>query len=249
MRSEDAVHTDLVLKLYAGRQLDFNDLSGYQKLEKHDLEGDFKTAPIIVRTNRERFTLNHFRSIQFAQITGQVVIRWRAKHSHWEQRPLAQGDEDRAMLDPAFFEYFVMGAPGHIFETLNRDKRCVNGTRFTYHSLSLISEQRDYVNLKLRHVIPGDVITLAECPYSVNVTLIDEQSDTTKTRQWRHVTLVSGKVVVPILPHRVDSRKKKHTPIPGNLWSKPSRVIITPNFPLTSAFAITVDKAQGMTLD
>jgi hypothetical protein len=123
MRSVDEEHSLLVEKLYAREQLDFGDLSGYEWLSREDLEGDFKLAPIIVRTNRERYTLTHFRSIQFAKTTGQVVFRWRAKHSHWEQMPQVEKDIESAMEDPAFYEYFVVGASGHITAKVNKEKR------------------------------------------------------------------------------------------------------------------------------
>jgi hypothetical protein len=97
--------------------------------------------------------------------------------------PQAEKDIESAMEDPEFYEYFVVGASSHITAKVNTEKRCVNGTRFLYHSLSLSNEDQERIALQLRRAVPGQVITLQDCPISVNVTLIDEESTNAKTLQ------------------------------------------------------------------
>ena len=64
---------------------------------------------------------------------------------------------------------------------------------------------------------------------------------------WRYLSLDKEKMILSICPYDdVQLRAPLDAP---NLLSLPSHVVIQQLFPLQPAFAITVDKAQGQTLD
>ena len=56
-------------------------------------------------------------------------------------------------------------------------------------------------------------------------------------------------VIVPIRPSQYPSEDKAMPVVPQNVFLRPCRVKIKMAFPIRPGFAITVDKAQGQTLD
>jgi hypothetical protein len=154
------------------------------------------------------------------------------------------------MQDPVFYQYFVKLAPGYCTENLCKAKRIANGTKIQYHSLSLTDNQNAILKLKLLDAKPGDVIDLEEPPLSVNVVLNDEEKNDNTIKQWRDLTLIPNRVIIPICDYKPKGgRDSNSTPIPGYITYKPSRVRITRMFPLDPGFAMTVEKAQGQTLE
>jgi hypothetical protein len=250
-RSNDTKHTQFIVKMSKGEPIELEDVKQYKILSEEDFYKNSKwhTAPIIVRTNRERHTLNHIRCENFAKVNNTVVVRWLTKYGFWEQKPASEEHINAAMQDPVFYQYFVKSAPGYCTQTLCKAKRIANGTKIQYHSLSLTKEQKTQFELKLLNAQSGDVIELEEPPLSVNVILVSEEKNAKLISQWKDFTLIPDRVVVPILQHKNVGRDKKGIPIPGGLLYKPSKVRITPLFPLDAGFAITVDKAQGQTIE
>lgn len=69
-------------------------------------------------------------------------------------------------------------------------------------------------------------------------------------RQYTVVCTVLNKtIIVPIQPGSINSREKPIFIMQASLLSEPSRALMKRSFPLLGGFAITVDKAQGQTLD
>jgi hypothetical protein len=158
---------------------------------------------------------------------------------------------NRALQDSCFYEYFVRDAEGFITSAISKNRDLVNGTRIRYHSIVPIDvQQKDELEQALRTAVPGDVITLTRPPAFVNVCLVDEEESVEKTQLWHNDTIVQGKVIIPILAnrHRVQDHDSK-TIVPGGFLYRASKVDIRSNFPLEPAFAITVHKAQGRTME
>ena len=61
------------------------------------------------------------------------------------------------------------------------------------------------------------------------------------------VSLVSDRIVIPIGP--VNGKTRKGIPIPGGDGYLASRVTIKSHFPLDPGFCMTVNKAEGRTMD
>jgi hypothetical protein len=252
-RSDDLQHTNFIVKMSKGEEIELKDLHKYKLLSEDDLSysnSKWHTAPIVVRTNRERHTLNHLRCINFARAKKTVVIRWLTNYGYWEQKPSSEHHVNAAMQDPVFYQYFVKSAPGYCTENLCKAKRIANGTKIQYHSLSLSDEQNEMLKLQLFNAKPGDLIELTEPPLSVNVILVTEEKTKQKISQWKNFTLIPNRVIIPILQHKTGGgRASKGIIIPGGLLYLTSRVRITRLFPLDPGFAITVDKAQGQTIE
>ena len=250
--ANDLEHTAFVHHLYQGGTIDIPTVNSYQELTSCDLESPdspWLQAPIIVRTNREKVTLNYKRAVQYATQQGKVVIKWKTKFHSWEQKPRSEQDLDIIMQDAAFYEYFVQGAYGYIRDNICKQKKLVNGTRVEYVSLSLSQETEDLLHMQMATSQAGDVIELPEHPVAINVRLLN--LDAKQIQAWAHLTLVPNDVVIPLLAKRFNRKTKgKKFPIPGVPGSSlPSRVRILNEYPVELSFAMTVEKSQGQTLD
>ena len=75
MRCEDPVHTAFVEDRYRGKRVSsIKVLEQYKRLTKEDMQlKEWIDASALVSTNRERCSLTHVRSIQYAAFHGKVV--------------------------------------------------------------------------------------------------------------------------------------------------------------------------------
>lgn len=267
-RSKDSIHNRTIDKLYVGKQrISMDDIDQYDEYNAKTLAGDDPTeharwirTPVIVKTNRERITINYLRALDFAKQTNTYFIRWYAKDSHWEDKP--PFDEMQDLLeDPAFWDIFVAGAPCYLNDTVCKKKRLCNGTRGQFHSLMLDDEaQRDFD----RQTGLGEtIITLSVAPQGINILI--EDHNVVNNRNWsgfhnattddsiqQHSDAPHSnnkQIIIPIQPSLRDDRDKPIYVVSPNILVQPSRVKISPHFPLRAGFAITVDKAQGQTLN
>ena len=112
VQSTNKKHTKFVCKISSGEQITLQDFKQYKILSKRDFcdpDSPWFRAPIIVLTNRERYSLTHDAAVQFATATGTVVIRWMTSWSHWAQKP-PQEYLEQALQDPCFYEYWSFDA-------------------------------------------------------------------------------------------------------------------------------------------
>lgn len=142
----------------------------------------------------------------------------------------------------------MKGTPVYITDNMNKDIGLVNGTKAFFHFLTPCNKDQA---LELKNCGNELLVTLSLPPKTANVELPSpynpsKSHEKDKHDQWvvqySNITLVPGKVVLPILPKRF-----KH-----NAWVRtttPSKVHTKQHFPLMLGFAITIFKAQGMTLD
>ena len=257
-RSKDPFHNRVVDKMYDGQSLEPGDMKLYELYNKDTLEKDdpderikWAEAPVLCKTNRERCTLTHLRAVQFAKLTNRVVIRWQSSHSKWEGRPLDSENIGKALNDPAFYEYFVYDAVTLLLDTISRRKKLCNGTKGRYHSLILTEEQLIFLKQALKKAKPGDVITLVDPPVGINIKISDGKVVNNKEIDWSSMSLCKSSVVITVQPSKGGQKRiSKTLPIPKpTMLCHDSRVTITQHFPLQPGFAITIDKAQGQTLD
>ena len=271
IRTDDPKHMELLRTMESGSQLKVSDFRPYDLLDKEDYRdpsSGWINAPILVATNRERYTITAHMSSVFAKTFGKYVIRWPARHRKWEQAPNSKFHATVMQDDGAFWEYYVQDADGFITDTVSKPLKMVNATRVRYHSLSFDNHaQEEYVRLQTASLPPGSTITLTEPPHSINVILVDEEledadddafSESEKAERashrafniqsWSDRTLVKGRIVVPLIKKRYKAKRWDTVPIPRGRGYRESRLQISYHFPVELGFSITIHKSQSRTL-
>jgi len=247
----DPFHVKVVERLYKGGGICRSDLEKYKLLSEDDYKGSqagqgpldsgWHRAPIIVTTNRERYSLTHEAACRFAQRCGQVVIRWKVKYSRWRQKPPCPQMTKHALEDPCFYEYFVNGADGTFSGTVNKDLGLVNAAPYRYHSISLKTPAETETFLRdMEGVEPGTVITLPDTPLSVNVLVkgfdrTQEQLGGLLTCCMPYEGNGEGRggeynLLIPVVEGL--TKVKDNVAVRGGVGYSHSRVTIRPNFPL-----------------
>ena len=271
IRTDDPKHMELLRTMECGNQLKVSDFRPYKLLSKEDYSdasAGWINAPILVATNRERYTITAHMTSVFAKAFGKYVIRWPARHRQWEQAPKSKFHSTVMKDDGAFWEYYVQDADGFITDTVNKPLKMVNATRVRYHSLSFDNhDQEEYVRLQTASLPPGSTITLTEPPHSINVVLVDEELEdadddaysaseqanraaerAANILSWSDRTLVKDRIVVPLIRKRYKSKRWDTVPIPSGRGYSESRLQISYHFPVELGFSITVHKSQSRTL-
>jgi len=252
MRSTDSDHTTFIRELYARHVVRTEDIIGKYKLL---CETDFSqpdsvwlTAPVLVATNRERYTLTPIRAIMYAKSRHEPVIRWPRKYTQWAQQPSALYIDECIANDPCFYEYYVRGAPCHVTQNFNKYRQLLNGTSAVFHSLTMPSdEQTQLIDYQCSHSNPGEVITLQVPPTSVNIEIIS--SDAKKIDLWKNFTLIPDHIVLPICEGYTHLNKDTtFTAVHGSPHFLPSKVKLEPRFAVEASFAMTIHKAEGQTI-
>ena len=254
-RSVDPVHTNLVTGIYKNGRLSSMDLKGYKHLSPSDFDSPdspWLTASIIVSTNRERFSLTHEAAVRFARAKGKLVFRWMTNFSKWEGAP--EDISGAVYEDPCFYEYFVSGAAGFITDRICAETNLVNGIPCTYDSFVLENQyDQDLVAHMLSHGSPGDIVTLSEAPLSLNVEIHpftkDKDLFTDFHRDYfRFKSIGEGsKIIIPIV--QGTNKQTENVLVHGGSTFSCSRMTVKNYFPVELAFAITVNKAQGRTIE
>ena len=256
VRSNDPNHTKLIKKLYTHQQIGPNDFKKYDLLSPQDWSDPNNTewlyAPIIVATNHEKQALTYLLAKHYATIKGTYVIHWPMNYGKWQQKP-GNHFHIEAMKNRCLYEYMVITAHAFCNDNWNREIELIKGTKLIYHSLGFANpiDMKYFLN-KVALATPGDVITLLHPPLTVNVELnIPKDNADTKPeliKAWTTLSIIKDKIIIAI-PQSSNHSNKIFTIIPGTSHYKPSRIEISPQFPIEMAFAITVHKAQGQTLD
>ena len=228
-RSKDKEHNALVDKLYEGNQISLDkDLKKYDLWDKEIVKKDsgskrrrYLSAPVIVKTNRERFTMNILRAHEFAKEHKTVVIKWQSEYSTWEGKPSDPRDEANALNDPAFWEFFVRDGPCYLTNTVCRKKRLCNGTRCKYHSLILTDSCQQIINHEMATARPGSIITLPEPPLGINISIANVANINRSNIDWENYSVDDKAIAVTI--RRRDAKPSRPMPIQtGSLLCSPS---------------------------
>lgn len=222
-------------------------------------------APVIVQTNRERLSLTHDKAVSYGKYKSTVAVRWLTKRKQWAQKPAPQYEQQAVMSDPCFFEYFVPGARCYFNANMSKKLRLVNALEARYHSLVMESqEETDWLQHEITNAEAGDIITLPflggqpVLPAAVTVIVEVPSADKKVLRRFRRLFERyddgSGshddaivKFLVPV--SRQIGREFVRCTVRSGPGYKAGRVKVRPRFPLEPGFAITVNKAQGQTLD
>jgi len=252
MRSTNAIHTSFIGELYSRHPIKTEDIkTKYQLLHQDDLtdcNSVWLTAPVLVATNRERYTLTPIRAILYAKHHHQPVIRWPRKYTRWAQQPVPSKIDQCIANDTCFYEYYVQGGPCHVTQNFNKYRLLLNGTPAWFHSTTLDSnELTEHINYLYQHGLPGDVITLENPPTSINIQLHANDNETLQL--WKNFTLVTDQIVIPICEGMTSSNKETtYTPVHGGLDYLPSKVKLESRFGVEASFAMTIHKAEGQTM-
>ena len=249
-RTKDLEHMAFVKRLCNQENISLDDFKRYKILSRDDFEdpkSPWLTAPIIVSTNRERYSLTDLAARRFARATGTIVIRWPTKWKNWKQKPPASRLMC-ALEDPCFYEYYVEGAAGFFSDNVNKRIGIVNARPFRMHSLTVQDEaDRNLITLYGKNAQPGSVLTLSEEPVSVNVALDAENFGPDSWRTLQTLSIVDKQVVIAIVPG--PTKVKPDVTVRGGTDYRPSKVTLQAVFPLELAFSITVNKSEGRTLE
>jgi len=247
-RSKDAVHTASINQM---RRVDTTQpitksiLNSLKVLSPSDLEditddqgvtrpSPFRTAPIIVCSNRERHEINLSQSQRYGKAKGVPILRWK--------KTLIVSDDVGDILsdilhdkEPDLQGIFVEGAPAHLSDNLNATSGLANGTPVILHSI-LLSEEDDPDSYReqVANASPGEVIDIP-VPFAVIVEIpnIDHA-----TFGLKHKSLVDGKVVIP-LTYKSDTKNKIEIEDQKIHYKSHSYQI---------AFGVTFHKVQGQTV-
>ena len=255
--SEDHEHTEFLKKLSSERKkICLHDFKIYKPLSANDLTKEFANATFIVSTNRERLNIGYHMAQLYALKNKRPLLRWPLKISGWLNRPLKGQEIDIIEKDPLFYDHFVQGLDGYLNENINVSLLIGNGTKIKYHSLSFkTSDDEIFVSHELEKSKPGEIITLPFAPEFVNVEIEQRQLTLDVKRKLNEIKipLTDGsdkeKIIIPIRP---TANAKPSKPIPTLITSKcylPSRVSVRPMFPIQFGSSMTVEKAQGRTID
>ena len=173
-RANDEQHLHFLTQMtQPSYKLDLSEfLKLYKPLTLNDLQHneDWEFAPYLVATNRERIQITHLQAMKFAKKHCTHVIRWPSVCTKWKNKPASEADQMKANNDPAFYDYFVPGAPAFMNHNTNPHLQLVNGTQMHLHSLTPCSQEQETFILHQQKSLPyGSIITLGEPPATIHV--------------------------------------------------------------------------------
>ena len=248
-RSQDDVHTELIVKMGRGQSITMEDILQFKPLSDEDAKKEeWKDAHILVLTNAERMDLMEERAISFARSTGTVVIKWKKDIKQWRNRP-PKIFEHEAGQSPCLWDYFVVGSEGYLTYNHQTQKKVVNGAPVRMHSLSLDSEE-DTVDLykMIEKAAPGEVICLSSPPCSVNVQMFPgDKKARDEAKNNGMPTLVPDDLIVPILKNAGRSNVKDVFVKEGTGYEL-SKASVSSFHEVQLSFVMTFHKSQGKTM-
>ena len=87
--------------------------------------------------------ISYYQAVRWARKHKTHVISWKMKHTDWKGAPQQEDMLMDAMNDPAFYQFFVSGAPAYTTGNINPGLNIANGSHLTLHSLILASPQQE----------------------------------------------------------------------------------------------------------
>ena len=255
--SADQKHTAFLHKLSQNDTVvTSDDFKIYKILTTTDMRQKFSNATFIVSTNRERENIAFEMAQSFAVRNKRPLIRWRLEIRSWLNRPPFTQRNSLIDIDPIFYDHFVQGIEGYLTDNINISLMIGNGSKVKYHSLSFDSEDKtNIVERLIKKSNPGEIITLDFPPSCVNVELYQDKLKEDVKRKLHKVKIqtddpeLEGKIIIPLTPYRKAPNLKTMPTMITETCYQPARVSILPMFPLQLGAAVTVDKAQGRTID
>jgi hypothetical protein len=252
---KDPDHAAYIAKLHKGTQVDAKELlQRYKMLTAQDLNDEvgWRFATVIVPNNRERIDIIGQTVIDFAICTGRPVVRWLCNIKSWEGAPEDQELRQAAMEDPCFWQYFVAWADGICNDTKSVNINITNGAPIKLYSLSFNSEEErmEYENMRLS-AQPGEFVTLASPPLSVNVIPWPDNTAEQNAIYGPYSiekALETGQHVIPLTAASHSKTPKPIAVYGGDGWLT-TKAIVVPHIPFDLAFSMTSSNAQGRTLD
>jgi len=201
------------------------------------------------------------------------VLKWKSKDTKYVNKPNANDLAKLQQTHAFFWQFFVPGAPAYLNNNVNPDIALVNGSPLITHSLTF--EQRshyqkiiDHINTMRLHGTPvpyGSEILVPQ-PLAVNVivqeTLDGKSISKKRTQQLDKLRVISRSynidpknraIIIPLTTAMAkstgESSSKCFTFCTKNMLSPIAKVHAQEPFPFDLAFAMTVHKAQGRTIN
>ena len=248
-RSKDDVHTSMLHRLHQGQSLLQSDLERFKVLSQDDIKDpDWRFAPVIVLTNRERFDICWSQARRYAKEKGLPIIRWKKREIWWKNRPKNWSFVEEN--DPLFWQFVILGVDSFVLKNLcPQMTQIANGTPCTIHSVFFDNPAaNESFRKRYANASGGDIITLSQAPYSVNV--IPWPENKLKRDHCKPYSIVKNKVVVPILSKgfRPTLKEKDGYFVPGINGERNSYALVADVIPIEMSFAMTVDKSLGRTM-
>jgi len=238
MRSKDPAHTARINRM---RQTETDDpvntdlINTFQVLTEEDIEKDpsWKTAPVVVCSDDERYSLNTIIVKNYATEKGVPILTWFKDISNTHN---FDADVCSILYDtqPQLLGFFVQGAPAILLENLNATSGLANGTPAILDSLLFNNDdERTAVKKLLSNARPGQII-----PIPVPNAII-ASFPTLKREDWKHMSLDDNIVKIPVayksgLKNRIKYGKNQYVNYKSHM--------------MDLAFAITYHKVQGQTM-
>ena len=257
--SGDLKHTQFINKLSNGKSITMKDINHYQRLAKADIEQfpeQWKYAPILVASNRERINIIQRKAMLYAKDFDTHVIKWQCTTMNWRNKPTSDFREAEIVhSDPCFWEYFVPGGDAFLTYNVNNNLGLANGSPIKLHSLTFADHEQLSIVLNLIKVAtPGSEIILSQPPLAVNILIPLPTSQISSKRKAQLRLLLSrsisqngDEIIIPITQNPNKCKWQKYT-IEGHNTFSVGRVETRPFFTYDLGFAMTVHKAQGRTI-